>query len=69
MTTSEAIENCFDPNVYSAIKGHLSPPELLKRAALLCFMYPSIEGREKNGREYQIQKALIHLEKTGEMLP
>lgn len=63
MNLNEAIEKCFEPEVYSAMKNRISPPEMLKAAALQCFLHNQEEGVED-----KIRTALIILDATGMMM-
>ena len=63
MNLNEAIEKCFEPRVYVAMKHGMSPPEILKAAALQCFLHNQEEGVED-----KIRAALIVLDATGLMM-
>lgn len=39
MNIYTAIAQCFPPEIYCAMKGHLSPPEMLNAAAIECFCH------------------------------
>ncbi len=63
MKLNEAIEKCFEPEVYAAMKNRISPPEILRSAALQCFLHDQEEGVED-----KIRAALIVLDATGFMM-
>lgn len=62
MNIQEAIEQCFKPEVYKAVKGHLSPPELLKMAVVECFLHKKDQRVEDT-----IRAGMIFLDATGLM--
>lgn len=62
MELKEAIKKCFKPDVYEAMKSHLSPPEMLNAAALECFLHYQPEEVEST-----IKAALIFLRQIGTM--
>jgi hypothetical protein len=64
MTLDQAIKSCFKPEIYAALKGHMVPPELLRTAALECFLHEQAEGVED-----VIRAALIFHTETGLMPP
>ena len=62
MTLSQAVEKALKPQIFAAVKGHLSPPEILKTAALQCFLHEQEEGVED-----KIRAHMIILDATGLM--
>ena len=62
MTLAAAIKQALTPKVYNAVLGHSSPPEILKMAALRCFLHNQEEGVEDT-----IRAAMIILDATGLM--
>ena len=62
MTLNEAIEKALGTEIYHAVKGHLSPPEILKIAALECFLH-----KQEDEVEDVIRAGMIFLDATGLM--
>ena len=63
ITLVEAVTRALKPEVYDALKrGHASPPEILKLAALQCFLHQQDEGVED-----RIRASMIILDATGLM--
>lgn len=62
MKLQEAIEKCFEDGSYPILKKQLAPPELLKAAALECFL-----NRRNFEVENMIRAGLIFLKSTGLM--
>ena len=63
MTLQQAIEITLKPEIYLAVKNHLSPPEILKMAAIQCFLHQQEEEVED-----AIRGAMIALNATGLMV-
>ena len=64
MRLIEAIREAMTPEVFNRMRRIISPPEMLKEAALQCFLQ-QIEGEVAD----KIREALMYLETTGVMLP
>lgn len=64
MRLIDAIQQAITPEVFERVRRFLSPPEVLKEAALRCFLQ-QIEGEVAD----KIREALMYLETTGVMLP
>jgi hypothetical protein len=67
MTTTEAIEATFTTPLFKVLKTRLSKPELLRDAAVHCFLFPLSEG-SLSVREKKIKNSLLHLKETGEYI-
>lgn len=67
MTTTEAIEATFTTPLFKVLQKRLAPPELLKEAAVHCFLFPLSEG-SLSVREKKIKDSLLHLKETGEYI-
>lgn len=62
MNLNDAMSKCFPPEIYRAMKDHLSPPEMLNAAALECFLH-----KQEDGVEDVVRAALIFLRQIGTM--
>lgn len=63
MKINEAIEKCFEYEIYQAMKIRgMSPPSMLEAAALQCFLHKQEEDVENT-----IRAGLIFLNATGLM--
>jgi len=60
MTLAQAVEKALKPEIYAAVKNHISASEILKMAAMQCFLHNQEEGVED-----KIRAAMILLDATG----
>jgi hypothetical protein len=63
LTLQQAAEKALKPEIYAAVRNYSSPPEILKMAAIQCFLHEQEEGVEE-----VIRAAMIVLDTTGLMM-